>query len=216
MHIGSVLGGAVVVETVFSWPDSGASPSRRCSAATTACCSACCCCRRCSSSSPTSWSTCCTRGSIRASRCADDRGARHSAPRVRRCGKNRALRSFLRNPAGIIALLFWLGRDRCSRSPAPYLYPDDPLTMVARAVPLAGTEIRPIRSAPTRSGATSLAGVVYGTRISLLVGFAAMLLGDHHRADRRRGRPANSAGGPTTCWSSSSRSSRRCRTSYCW
>ena len=32
MHIGGVLGGAVVVETVFSWPGLGGLPSRRCSA----------------------------------------------------------------------------------------------------------------------------------------------------------------------------------------
>ena len=45
--------------------------------------------------------------------------------------QNRALRSFLRNPAGSISLVFLLIVAALAIA-APYLYPEDPLSMVAR------------------------------------------------------------------------------------
>jgi len=89
--------------------------------------------------------------------------------------QNRALRSFLRNPAGSISLVFLLVVTALAVA-APYLYPEDPLSMVAR--PFLWPGQNPAYPLGTDSlGRDVAAGVVWGTRVSLLVGFAAMLLG---------------------------------------
>ncbi len=89
--------------------------------------------------------------------------------------QNRALRSFLRNPAGSISLAFLLVVAALAVA-APYLYPEDPLSMVAR--PFLWPGQNPAYPLGTDSlGRDVAAGVVWGTRVSLLVGFAAMLLG---------------------------------------
>ena len=89
--------------------------------------------------------------------------------------QNRALRSFLRNPAGSISLVFLLIVAALAIA-APYLYPEDPLSMVAR--PFLWPGQNPAYPLGTDSlGRDVAAGVVWGTRVSLLVGFAAMLLG---------------------------------------
>ena len=89
--------------------------------------------------------------------------------------QNRALRSFLRNPAGSISLVFLLVVTALAIA-APYLYPEDPLSMVAR--PFLWPGQNPAYPLGTDSlGRDVAAGVVWGTRVSLLVGFAAMLLG---------------------------------------
>lgn len=88
---------------------------------------------------------------------------------------NRALRAFLRNPAGVGALFFLLLVAGLSLA-APYLYPEDPLSMVARPF------LWPGQNADYPLGTDSLgrdvaAGLVWGSRVSLLVGFTAMALG---------------------------------------
>jgi peptide/nickel transport system permease protein len=88
---------------------------------------------------------------------------------------HRALRAFLRNPAGILSLAFLAGVTALACA-APYLYPEDPLSMVARPF------LWPGQDASHPLGTDSLgrdvaAGVVWGTRVSLLVGFSATLLG---------------------------------------
>lgn len=89
--------------------------------------------------------------------------------------RSRALRAFLRNPAGLVALAF-LGLVVLIALAAPWLYPEDPLSMVARPF------LWPGQNADYPLGTDSLgrdvaAGLVWGARVSLLVGFAAMLLG---------------------------------------
>ena len=89
--------------------------------------------------------------------------------------QNRALRSFLRNPAGSISLVFLLIVAALAIA-APCLYPEDPLSMVAH--PFLWPGQNPAYPLGTDSlGRNVAAGVVWGTRVSLLVGFAAMLLG---------------------------------------
>ncbi|HRJ69558.1 MAG TPA: ABC transporter permease [Beijerinckiaceae bacterium] len=87
----------------------------------------------------------------------------------------RALRALLRNPAGVIPLLF-LGAVMAMAVLAPRFYPDDPLSMVAR--PFLWPGVNPAFPLGTDSlGRDVAAGLVWGARISLLVGFSAMLLG---------------------------------------
>jgi peptide/nickel transport system permease protein len=89
--------------------------------------------------------------------------------------RNRALRAFLRNPTGVIPLAFLLVATALAIA-APYLYPEDPLAMVARPFLWPGQD--PSYPLGTDSlGRDVTAGVIWGTRVSLLVGFAAMLLG---------------------------------------
>lgn len=90
-------------------------------------------------------------------------------------GGSRALRAFLRNPAGVGALVFLLLVAGLSLA-APYLYPEDPLSMVARPF------LWPGQNADYPLGTDSLgrdvaAGLVWGSRVSLMVGFIAMALG---------------------------------------
>ncbi|MBM3524619.1 MAG: ABC transporter permease [Alphaproteobacteria bacterium] len=88
---------------------------------------------------------------------------------------DRRLRAFLRNRAGMASLgflLFVLG----VALGAPYAYPEDPMAMVARPF------LWPGERAEFPLGTDSLgrdvaAGLVWGARVSLLVGVAAMLLG---------------------------------------
>lgn len=87
----------------------------------------------------------------------------------------RALRAFLRNPAGVISLGFLLVLFAMALA-APTLYPEDPLSMVAR--PFLWPGQNPAYPLGTDSlGRDVAAGVVWGARISLLVGFSAMALG---------------------------------------
>jgi peptide/nickel transport system permease protein len=95
--------------------------------------------------------------------------AQSAAPR------SRALRAFLRNPAGVIPLAYLLVATALAFA-APYLYPEDPLSMVARPFLWPGQD--PAYPLGTDSlGRDVTAGVIWGTRVSLLVGFSAMLLG---------------------------------------
>lgn len=90
-------------------------------------------------------------------------------------GRNRALRSFLGNKAGLAALVFLLAIALVALA-APYLYPEDPLSMVAR--PFLWPGQNPEFPLGTDSlGRDVAAGLVWGARVSLLVGFAAMALG---------------------------------------
>lgn len=87
----------------------------------------------------------------------------------------RALSAFLRNPAGVASLGFLLLVMALALL-APRLYPDDPMEMVAR--PFLWPGQNPSFPLGTDSlGRDVAAGLVWGTRVSLLVGFAAMLLG---------------------------------------
>jgi peptide/nickel transport system permease protein len=87
----------------------------------------------------------------------------------------RALRAFLRNPAGVISLGFLLLLFAMALA-APTLYPEDPLSMVAR--PFLWPGQNPAYPLGTDSlGRDVAAGVVWGARVSLLVGFSAMALG---------------------------------------
>jgi peptide/nickel transport system permease protein len=89
--------------------------------------------------------------------------------------QNRALRAFLRNPAGPISLGFLLVLILLAYA-APYLYPEDPLSMVARPFLWPGQD--PSYPLGTDSlGRDVAAGIIWGTRVSLLVGVSAMLLG---------------------------------------
>ena len=90
-------------------------------------------------------------------------------------GRRRALRAFLANPAGVLAVLFLLFVAVLSLA-APLIYPEDPLSMVARPL------LWPGQNAAYPLGTDSLgrdvaAGIVWGGRVSLLVGIVAMLLG---------------------------------------
>jgi peptide/nickel transport system permease protein len=89
--------------------------------------------------------------------------------------RQRALRAFLRNPAGVISLGFLLLLFAMALA-APTLYPEDPLSMVAR--PFLWPGQNPAYPLGTDSlGRDVAAGVVWGARVSLLVGFSAMALG---------------------------------------
>jgi len=87
----------------------------------------------------------------------------------------RALRAFLRNPAGVMSLGFLLLLFAMALA-APTLYPEDPLSMVAR--PFLWPGQNPAYPLGTDSlGRDVAAGVVWGARVSLLVGFSAMAIG---------------------------------------
>ena len=88
--------------------------------------------------------------------------------------RHRALRVFRRNPLGLAAAVF-LAIMVALALAAPMLYPEDPLAMVARPF------LWPGQNAAYPLGTDSLgrdvaAGVVWGARISLLVGFSAMAI----------------------------------------
>jgi peptide/nickel transport system permease protein len=94
------------------------------------------------------------------------------APRPRRW---RVLRAFLRNPAGVVSLAFLILVGALALG-APHVYPDDPMEMVAR--PFLWPGQNPAFPLGTDSlGRDVAAGLVWGTRVSLLVGFSAMILG---------------------------------------
>lgn len=87
----------------------------------------------------------------------------------------RALRALLGNPAGLASLLFLLAVMLAALL-APVFYPEDPLSMVAR--PFLWPGMNPLFPLGTDSlGRDVAAGLAWGARISLLVGFSAMLLG---------------------------------------
>lgn len=90
-------------------------------------------------------------------------------------GRNRALRSFLANKPGLAALAFLLAITLIALA-APYLYPEDPLSMVARPFLWPGQNLEfPLGT--DSLGRDVAAGLIWGARVSLLVGFAAMALG---------------------------------------
>lgn len=87
----------------------------------------------------------------------------------------RRLRAFLRNPVGVGSLAFLLMVAALALL-APLLYPDDPMEMVAR--PFLWPGQNPSHPLGTDSlGRDVAAGLVWGTRVSLLVGVCAMILG---------------------------------------
>ena len=87
----------------------------------------------------------------------------------------RSVRAFLRNPAGVVSLAF-LGFVVAVALVAPELYPEDPLSMVARPFLWPGQNPRfPLGT--DSLGRDVAAGLVWGARVSLLVGFSAMALG---------------------------------------
>jgi peptide/nickel transport system permease protein len=100
--------------------------------------------------------------------------AQSARPR-RRSAAARAARSFLRNPAAVVGVVF-LASALAMALTAPWLYPEDPLSMVARPYLWPGQNPRyPLGT--DSLGRDVAAGVVWGARISLLVGFSAMAIG---------------------------------------
>jgi peptide/nickel transport system permease protein len=100
--------------------------------------------------------------------------AQSARPR-RRSAAARAVRSFLRNPAAVVGVVF-LASALAMALAAPWLYPEDPLSMVARPYLWPGQNPRyPLGT--DSLGRDVAAGVVWGARISLLVGFSAMAIG---------------------------------------
>jgi peptide/nickel transport system permease protein len=100
--------------------------------------------------------------------------AQSARPR-RRSAAARAVRSFLRNPAAVVGVVF-LASALAMALTAPWLYPEDPLSMVARPYLWPGQNPRyPLGT--DSLGRDVAAGVVWGARISLLVGFSAMAIG---------------------------------------
>lgn len=82
------------------------------------------------------------------------------------------LHAFLRNPSGVAGLLLLLGMALMALS-ASFFFPGDPLEMVAQPL------LRPGQDASFPLGSDSLgrdvvAGLVHGSRISLLIGFSAV------------------------------------------
>jgi peptide/nickel transport system permease protein len=93
----------------------------------------------------------------------------------RRSAAAPAVRSFLRNPAAVVGVVF-LASALAMALAAPWLYPEDPLSMVARPYLWPGQNPRyPLGT--DSLGRDVAAGVVWGARISLLVGFSAMAIG---------------------------------------
>jgi len=93
----------------------------------------------------------------------------------RRSAAGRAAGAFLRNPAGMAGLVV-LAVALAMALAAPWLFPEDPLSMVARPYLWPGQN--PAYPLGTDSlGRDVAAGVVWGARISLLVGFSAMAIG---------------------------------------
>jgi peptide/nickel transport system permease protein len=86
-----------------------------------------------------------------------------------------ALSAFMRNWSAMTGLVFLVCIAAVAFG-APYLYPDDPLSMVAR--PLLWPGQHPMYPLGTDSlGRDVAAGLAWGARISLAVGFMAMICG---------------------------------------
>jgi peptide/nickel transport system permease protein len=87
----------------------------------------------------------------------------------------RALRLFLRNPSALVGTVFLILVTVIALA-APWLYPEDPLSMVARPFLWPGQNPQfPLGS--DSLGRDVAAGLVWGARVSLLVGVVAMALG---------------------------------------
>ncbi|CAH1692869.1 Dipeptide transport system permease protein DppC [Hyphomicrobiales bacterium] len=90
-------------------------------------------------------------------------------------GEGRVLRAFLRNPTamgGLIVLVFFC----FAAATAPYLYPEDPLSMVATPFLWPGQDIAfPLGT--DSLGRDVAAQLVHGARISLLIGAIATSIG---------------------------------------
>jgi peptide/nickel transport system permease protein len=90
-------------------------------------------------------------------------------------GERRALWAFLRNPTAVVGILFLAFVGVVSLA-APWLYPEDPLSLVAR--PFLWPGQNPSFPLGTDSlGRDVAAGLVWGGRISLTVGLSATLVG---------------------------------------
>jgi peptide/nickel transport system permease protein len=90
-------------------------------------------------------------------------------------GSGRALRAFLRNPAAVLASGFLIFVTVIAFA-APLIYPEDPLSMVARPFLWPGQNPQfPLGS--DSLGRDVAAGLAWGSRISLIIGIAAMALG---------------------------------------
>lgn len=88
---------------------------------------------------------------------------------------HRALRQFLRNPAGIIGLVILLIVIAMAVI-APWLFPDDPLDMVATPLLQPGADLAwPLGT--DAMGRDLAAGIFHGARVSLLIGLGATLIG---------------------------------------
>lgn len=90
-------------------------------------------------------------------------------------GGPRALRQFLRNPAGIAGLVI-LFLAVVMAVIAPWLYPGDPLDMVASPLIVPGEDFAwPLGT--DAMGRDLAAGIFHGARVSLLIGLGATLIG---------------------------------------
>jgi peptide/nickel transport system permease protein len=90
-------------------------------------------------------------------------------------GSWRAVRAFFRNPAAMLATGFLVFVTIVALT-APLIYPEDPLSMVARPFLWPGQNPRFLLGSDSL-GRDVAAGLVWGSRISLVIGIAAMALG---------------------------------------
>ena len=88
---------------------------------------------------------------------------------------HRALRQFFRNPAGLLGLLILIVVVAMAVI-APWLFPDDPLDMVATPLVPPGSDWT-WPSGTDAMGRDPTAGLLHGARISLLIGLGATLIG---------------------------------------
>ncbi|MBL8687696.1 MAG: ABC transporter permease [Rhodospirillaceae bacterium] len=90
-------------------------------------------------------------------------------------GSWRAVRAFFRNPAAVLATAFLVFVTIVALT-APLIYPEDPLSMVARPFLWPGQNPKFLLGSDSL-GRDVAAGLVWGSRISLVIGIAAMALG---------------------------------------
>lgn len=90
-------------------------------------------------------------------------------------GSWRAVRAFFRNPAAVLATAFLVFVTIVALM-APLVYPEDPLSMVARPFLWPGQNPKFVLGSDSL-GRDVAAGLVWGSRISLVIGIAAMALG---------------------------------------
>jgi len=90
-------------------------------------------------------------------------------------GSWRTVRAFFRNPAAVLATAFLVFVAIVALT-APLIYPEDPLSMVARPFLWPGQNPKFVLGSDSL-GRDVAAGLVWGSRISLVIGIAAMALG---------------------------------------
>ena len=96
----------------------------------------------------------------------------HLATRAR---PRSVLRQLLRNPAGVVGLLILLAVMLMAVS-APWIFPGDPLDMIATPLLLPGAEATyPLGT--DAMGRDVMAGIFHGARVSLLIGVSATVIG---------------------------------------